>query len=44
VDELVRFQRTASAQAIWLAVDGNDGSGWLMHGDYSAAPISLGHG
>jgi len=44
VNELVRFQRTASAQAIWLAVDGNDGSGWLMHGDYSAAPISLGHG
>jgi hypothetical protein len=44
VDELVRFQRTASAQAIWLAVDGNDGGGWLMHGDYSAAPVSLGHG
>lgn len=44
VDELVRFQRTASAQAIWLAVDGNDGSGWLMHGDYSAAPVSLVHG
>jgi hypothetical protein len=44
VDELVRFQRTASAQAIWLAVDGNDGSGWLMHGDYSAAPVSLSHG
>jgi hypothetical protein len=44
VDELVRFQRTASAQAMWLAVDGNDGGGWLMHGDYSAAPVSLGHG
>jgi len=44
VDELVRFQRTASAQAMWLALDGNDGSGWLMHGDYSAAPVSVGHG
>jgi hypothetical protein len=44
VDELARFQRTASAQPMWLAVDGNDGSGWLMHGDYSAAPISLVHG
>ena len=44
VDELVRFQRSAFAQAWWLAVDGNDGSGWLMHGDYSAQPISLGHG
>jgi len=44
VDESVRFQRTASALAIWLAVDGNDGSGWLMHGDYSAVPVSLGHG
>jgi hypothetical protein len=44
VDELVRFQRTASAQAMWLAVDGNDGSGWLMRGDYTAAPVSLGHG
>ena len=44
VDELVRFQRTASAQPMWLAVDGNDGSGWLMHGDYSAQPISLVHG
>lgn len=44
VDELVRFERSAFAQAWWLAVDGNDGDGWLMHGDYSAQPISLFHG
>jgi hypothetical protein len=44
VDERVRFQRSAFAQPWWLAVDGDDGTGWLMHGDYSAAPISLGHG
>jgi hypothetical protein len=44
VDEFVRFSRTATAQAWWLAVDGNDGRGWLMHGDYSAQPVSLGHG
>ena len=44
VDELVRFERSAFAQPWWLAVDGNDGGGWLMHGDYSAQPVSLGHG
>src|SRR5256885_14955140 len=43
-DELVRFHRTASAQPMWLAGDGNDGSGWLMNGDYSLQPVALGHG
>jgi hypothetical protein len=45
VNELVRFQRTAAAQAFWLAVDGqaDDGS-WLMHGNYTAVPEPMFHG
>lgn len=45
VNERVRFQRTAAAQAFWLAVDAqaDDGS-WLMHGNYSAVPEPLFHG
>jgi hypothetical protein len=44
-DELVRFQRTASAQAWWLAVDGkaDDGS-WLNRGVYAIAPEPIFHG
>jgi len=45
VDEAVRFQRTAAAQAIWLAVDGKDDNGaWLNGGDYSVAPQPIQHG
>lgn len=45
VNELVRFQRTAAAHAMWLAVDGQDDNGaWLMHGSYTAVPEPLFHG
>jgi hypothetical protein len=45
VNELVRFQRTAAAHAIWLAVDGQDDNGaWLMQGNYTAVPEPLFHG
>ena len=45
VNELVRFQRTAAAHAMWLAVDGLDDNGaWLMHGSYTAVPEPIFHG